>query len=171
MPNIVQRNVHKMHLISGNLNTIDMKDVIVRVSSWLLCLIGYSGTVACSAGMVADEYGTPYASYEVKGKVTDENDQPITGISVECGAFYTEPVYTGEDGSYEMSGTGFPRQKIEVAFVDVDGEENGGTFASRIVSEEAVHVQDGQGSWDYGKFSVEVDVKLSLEPKTDAEEM
>ena len=72
-----------MHLISGHLKLSDMKDLIVRISAWLLCLIGFGSSVACSPGMVADEYGSPYASFEVKGKVTDQQAPPC-----HCGLIY-----------------------------------------------------------------------------------
>ena len=141
----------------------DMKDLIVRVSAWLLCLIGFGSSVACSPGMVADEYGSPCASYEVKGKVTDQQGEPIQGIQVRCGAMYDEPVYTDSDGSYQLSGGGFPREKIEVEFKDVDGEENGGAFAARTVSAETVQVQEGAGNWDFGVYEAVVNAELSLE--------
>ena len=53
-----------------------------RSSKWLkvfngllssvLALLGYSCNVL---GETPDEYGTPYARYEVKGKVTDKESQ------------------------------------------------------------------------------------------------
>lgn len=140
-----------------------MKDLIVRISAWLLCLIGFGSSVACSTGMVTEEYGSPYASYEVKGKVTDQQGEPIPGIQVACDAMYVEPVYTESDGSYALNGGGFPREKIQVSFEDVDGEENGGLFAARSVSVETHQVQDGEGNWDFGVYEAEVNAELSLD--------
>ena len=113
--------------------------------------------------MVADEYGSPYASYEVKGKVTDQQGEPIQGIQVTCDALYMEPVFTESDGSYALYGDGFPREKIQVTFEDVDGEENGGLFAARSVSAETRQVQDGEGNWDFGVYEAEVNAELSLD--------
>ena len=115
----MQRNTLNVHHISGHYKTTDMKDLIVRISAWLLCLIGFGSSVACSPGMVADEYGSPYASFEVKGKVTDQQGVPIPGIQVICDAICVEPAFTESDGSYHLSGDGFPREKIEVEFKDV----------------------------------------------------
>lgn len=140
-----------------------MKDLIVRISAWLLCLIGFGSSVACSPGMVADEYGSPYASFEVKGKVTDHHGEPIPGIQVTCDAMYIQPVYTESDGSYALHGDGFPREKIQVSFEDVDGEENGGLFAARSVSVETVHVKEGDGNWDFGVYEAEANAELSLD--------
>lgn len=161
--NAMQRIRPLMHLISGHLKLTDMNDLIVRVSAWLLCLIGFGSAVACSPGMVADEYGSPYASYEVKGKVTDQQGNPIPGIQVTCDAMYIQPVYTESDGSYALNGDGFPREKIQVSFEDVDGEENGGLFAARSVSVETVHVKEGDGNWDFGVYEAEVNAELSLD--------
>ena len=140
-----------------------MKDLIVRISAWLLCLIGFGSSVACSPGMVADEYGSPYASFEVKGKVTDQHGEPIPGIQVTCDAMYIQPVYTESDGSYALHGDGFPREKIQVSFEDVDGEENGGLFAARSVSVETVHIKEGDGNWDFGVYEAEANAELSLD--------
>lgn len=140
-----------------------MKDLIVRISAWLLCLIGFGSSVACSPGMVADEYGSPYASFEVKGKVTDQQGNPIPGIQVTCDAMYIQPVYTESDGSYALNGDGFPREKIQVSFEDVDGEENGGLFAARSVSVETIHVKEGDGNWDFGVYEAEANAELSLD--------
>lgn len=159
----MQRIPPLMHLISGHLKLSDMKDLIVRISAWLLCLIGFGSSVACSPGMVADEYGSPYASFEVKGKVTDQQGKPIPGIQVTCDAMYIQPVYTESDGSYALHGDGFPREKIHVSFEDVDGEENGGLFAARSVSVETVHVKDGDGNWDFGVYEAEANAELSLD--------
>lgn len=159
----MQRIRPLMHLISGHLKLSDMKDLIVHISAWLLCLIGFGSSVACSPGMVADEYGSPYASFEVKGKVTDQQGNPIPGIQVTCDAMYIQPVYTESDGSYALHGDGFPREKIQVSFEDVDGEENGGLFAARTVSVETVHVKEGDGNWDFGVYEAEANAELSLD--------
>ena len=113
--------------------------------------------------MVADEYGSPYASFEVKGKVTDQQGKPIPGIQVTCDAMYIQPVYTESDGSYALHGDGFPREKLQVSFEDVDGEENGGLFAARSVSVETVHVKEGDGNWDFGVYEAEANAELSLD--------
>lgn len=146
-----------------------MKDLIVRVSAWLLCLIGFGGTVACSPGMVADEYGSPYAEYEVKGRVTDRQGEPIAGIQVTCDAMDMQPEYTDSDGSYVLYGNGFPREKIQVTFEDVDGEENRGVFAGKTVSAEAVQVQTGDDNWNFGVYEAEVNAELSPEPTQSVE--
>ncbi len=76
----------------------------------LLSLLGFSVT-SCGA---TDEYGSPYAEYELKGKVTDMNGDPIQGIEINYGGIYNNvlsPSYISEiykspqtqkDGSYDI---------------------------------------------------------------------
>lgn len=147
-----------------------MKDLIVRVSAWLLCLIGFGGTVACSPGMVADEYGSPYAEFEVKGKVTDQQGEPIAGIQVTCDAVDMQPEYTDSEGMYTLYGNGFPREKIQITFEDIDGEENGGTFAGKTMTAEVALVQEGDDRWNFGTYQAEVNAELSLEQTQSVEQ-
>lgn len=61
----------------------------------LLSLLGFSVT-SCGA---TDEYGSPYAEYELKGKVTDMNGDPIQGIEINYGGIYNNvlsPSYISE---------------------------------------------------------------------------
>ena len=55
----------------------------------LLCL-GFKSLTACDTdiwnGTV--EYGTPYAEYEVKGRVSDSEGTPVSGIKVSMGDEY-----------------------------------------------------------------------------------
>ncbi len=103
-----------------------------RSSKWLkvfngllssvLALLGYSCNVL---GETPDEYGTPYARYEVKGKVTDkENQSAVEGarvivkpLSYETGIaspYNNDTVYTDNDGNYlyQKEGSGLERLRV-----------------------------------------------------------
>ena len=72
------------------------------------------------------EYGTPYAEFEVKGVVTDEEGNPIRNIEVKL-TNNTRTV-TSETGLYSVKTnyeTPNDPQVFHVAFNDVDGAENG----------------------------------------------
>ena len=43
----------------------------------LLMLLGFSCTDDEGEGPIICEYGTPYANFQIKGKVVDTNDNPI----------------------------------------------------------------------------------------------
>ena len=150
-----------------------MREVVVKISGWLLCLIGFGGVAACSSENIeygAPEYGSPYSSYEIKGKVTDEEGVPVKGIKVTCDILYEGEAYTGEDGRYSLSGEGFPVDPVRVTFNDVDGEQNGGSFAEKTVEAEPVKVSDGSGSWYFGSWEVEADAELTPEQEQTSEE-
>lgn len=74
--------------------------------SSILALLGYT-----SCGESSVEYGTPYAKYEIKGKVTDkENKNAVSGARVivkalnrdlrPLSSYFTDTVYTDKEGNY-----------------------------------------------------------------------
>ena len=71
-----------------------VKNVWLRCSAWLLnsilLLLGFSSCDSNGSEM----YGTPYATYSLKGKVVDAQKQPIPDIEVKikignCGVYYS----------------------------------------------------------------------------------
>ena len=52
-------------------------DFLARLSRWGLSLLGFSIVVSCRV-----EYGSPYTTFQVSGKVTDENNVPVQNIEV-----------------------------------------------------------------------------------------
>ena len=77
-----------------NLQPLTFKIITVmgRIIKLLLICLGFKSLTACDVevwqGTV--EYGTPYAEYEVKGRVSDAEGTPISGVRVSI----------GEDGCY-----------------------------------------------------------------------
>ena len=79
-----------------------------RILSGLLVLLGF---IACD-GTGADEYGTPYCRFEIKGKVLDELREPVKDARVivkeltsdgePMGAYYTDTLYTQENGEFRF---------------------------------------------------------------------
>ena len=109
---------------------------------------------------VPAEYGSPYAEYFVKGKVTDDAGKPIKGIAVTGPDKSVDTVFTSADGSYELNGDFFPVETIDVKFTDVDDEENGGWFATQEKHVALEQQKEGQG-WYFGVFgALGVDVKM-----------
>ena len=51
-----------------------MKNIIIRICKWLLPLFGVSA-VSCDEGgfQPSDEYGTPHADFEIKGRVLESS--------------------------------------------------------------------------------------------------
>lgn len=130
----------------------------------LLALVGISMT-----GCVC-MYGSPTADWAVKGKVIDENGQPVPGLQValgnrmdnEPGVIYDENYWpldtlqTGPDGVYQVVSSGFPLSKLQIDVKDIDGEANGGEFydATLVISD--FKFEEGKGPWYSGHADIQV---------------
>ena len=94
----------------------------------LLSLLGFSVT-SCGA---TDEYGSPYAEYELKGKVTNMNGDPIQGIELNYGGIYNNVLFssyisemykspqTQKDGSYDIKFEDSPMGIVRIIAKDID---------------------------------------------------
>ena len=133
----------------------------------LLSLLGFSVT-SCGA---TDEYGSPYAEYELKGKVTDMNGDPIQGIEINYGGIYNNvlsPSYISEiykspqtqkDGSYDIKFEDSPMGIVRIIAKDIDGPENG-SFETDSIDVKIEGFKGGK-SWFHGKAEVNIpDIKL-----------
>lgn len=80
----------------------------------------------------------------LKGKVTDEEGTPIEHleISMELSRKNIKTYYTSSDGTFICDITNKESRnlkKITLTFTDIDGEENGGQFATHS---EDIHLND-----------------------------
>lgn len=116
---------------------------------------------ACSAEMMGG-FGTPYAEFEIKGMVADEQGAPLNGIAVIYDDTLLSPdtLYTGPDGRFLIEGTMFPREEMVLKFKDLDKELNGGLFESKTVKVKMEQVEQSLESWNYGRFVGETEVTL-----------
>lgn len=159
---------------------------------WALGVLGFS-TVATSCELIDDiggggmvcMYGCPSADYVFNVDVADkESNAPIEGIRVsvldrgvreywneEMGTTEPKPYCdtlavgtTGADGKLLLNYNGFPAYSHELAFDDVDGEENGGLYASASTTlnhESDDYENPGENGWYSGTATQNVSVKLS----------
>ena len=109
-----------------------------------------------------DEYGTPYADYELKGTVTDaETSNPIKNIRV-IHQRYRDTIYTNAEGKYAFVYNGDLIEYLNLKFEDIDGEENGGYFAPQEIAvkfTQADRVEKGKG-WYEGKYVKTQNIEL-----------
>ena len=118
----------------------------------LLSLLGFSVT-SCGA---TDEYGSPYAEYELKGKVTNMNGDPIQGIELNYGG---KSPQTQKDGSYDIKFEDSPMGIVRIIAKDIDGPENGSFETDSI--DVKIEGFEGGKSWFHGKAEVNIpDIKL-----------
>lgn len=131
--------------------------------SGALALLGYA---SCdSSDEPAEEYGTPYAKYEIKGKVTDRD----TKAAIEGARIIVKPMQWKSDET-------FPPQAFDTLQTDKDGNylyQNEMTMIDRfrvvcedpsgaLKADSATIKMDPQGGegWYQGSDSQEVDFEL-----------
>ncbi len=151
--------------------------VMGKIIKFLLICLGFKSLTACDVeiwnGTV--EYGTPYAEYEVKGRVSDAEGTPISGIRVSMGesqsSYMDSVAVTDAEGRFHVIHGTFPFRDntFDIQFTDIDGEAGGGLFEEQTVTDQAEVVEEGDG-WDEGDYAVKEDVNVTLELKKDSEE-
>ena len=140
-----------------------MKRAFRKLYRWALGLLGISCAASCDEIFdQREEYGCPYAQFEIKGKVTDPEGNPIKGIEVSSD-FIGESTHTEADGTYLYKGNFFPGDTMPITMKDVDGEENGGKFKEASQEIRLTHAEEGSGNWDHGKYTAEFDKILDRE--------
>lgn len=129
-----------------------------RFLTFLLGLLGFS-VVSCNHAL--EKYGCPYATYDIKGQVTDENNQPLKDIQVVVQQYDT--VYTDVEGLFKAQGDLWVfKDSMTVAATDIDGEANGGDFEPQIktITYSSSDLQGGDGSWNEGTLTKEINFTL-----------
>lgn len=133
-----------------------------RILSGGLVLLGFS---ACeNNGTGADEYGTPYCRFEIKGKVQDELQQPVSDARIivkelmENGKpsdpYYFDTVYTRKNGKFQfLDEDAGSMGKYRVVCEDTSGENKADSVELKM------EPKGGKG-WFRGEDSKEVDFNL-----------
>ena len=132
----------------------------------LLFVMSIFGAASCAV-----EYGSPYATYSVKGAVSDADGNPIPNIAVFLGDDdYEEVTLRTDAGGRFAFGRSvlYPLSHGKLTFVDDDGEANGGEFATAEVNVDFVlKNKPGRGSsWFEGDYDAP-DVEVTLVRKAD----
>ncbi len=121
---------------------------------------------------VPDMYGTPWADYEVKGKVLNADGDPIKGIKVSLieDQYNSQSTQSLENGEFKVKLGAIPFDKLQLTAQDIDGTENGGEFEEKTVELDfsKVGFEGDSDGWYHGKKSLEQ--TIVLEEKTDVEE-
>lgn len=144
----------------------------------LLSVLGFSacGEAAICDGTTKDGgdsqeiplmYGTPTIEFTVRGKVTDSEGVPIEGIVVSSDGTHGRDdfsVVTNKYGTFKTSKINWVSIHGPITFTDIDGEANGGDFATYEVEVEELpktKVKEGDGAWYQGEYEVAADIKLN----------
>lgn len=145
-----------------------VKNVWLRCSAWLLnsilLLLGFSSCDSNGSEM----YGTPYATYSLKGKVVDAQKQPIPDIEVKIkerhGSVYyshTAPLKTNASGEFSFKESFSTGGEFRLVARDADGAVNG-SFKSDSIDITMDKPSGGDGSWFQGSASKE-DIVITLQ--------
>lgn len=144
-----------------------VKNVWLRCSAWLLnsilLLLGFSSCDSNGSEM----YGTPYATYSLKGKVVDAQKQPIPDIEVKIkvgnGGVYYSPIAslkTNSSGEFSFKENLTAEGKFRLIARDADGAANG-SFKSDSIDITTDKPSGGDG-WFRGTTSKE-DIVITLQ--------
>lgn len=147
-----------------------------RLIYFLMALLGF-GASGCTATIedkipidddVVAEYGCPHVTFQLSARVVDEAGTPIKGIEVYCeGAplSYDNNASDAEGNIHIEDAFLWPGAQNEIEFIDPDGAENGGEFATLKldISDKIEQVESGEGNWYEGSYKAELgDVTMKL---------
>ncbi len=139
-----------------------------KLLSFFLSLLGFGSVLTFNScedevSPSSCEYGTPYATFNVKGTVKSETtSNTIPNIRVVMGY---DTTFTAEDGSFQVSTSEFPDdQTFTVSFKDIDGVNNGSLQPMDTTIEFTdPEFTDGDDSWYSGETEKEIDIELKNE--------
>lgn len=143
-----------------------MKQTVwTKFLNWILATLGFAAATACQPKPAPLMYGQPFMSYEVSGKVVDEEMNPIEGIQVV--GVERDTTFTAADGSFFVSSKDWDDNPVAL-FKDIDGPENGGEFKDKVEYfdwSKFEKVEEGN-RWYRGKY-VGKDFVVKMEKKTE----
>ena len=120
-------------------------------------------------GPFEDAYGTPYAEFQISGRIENAQKQAIKGIEVsirENNNYYNpDPLAkdtTGLDGTFEFNFTEFPVNELQIIAHDIDSTADG-SYKSNSTLITLEYKKDPNNAWH---SSTEVnDIVITLEEK------
>lgn len=133
---------------------------INRCLAAVLAVLGFQ-TTGCAKkyGVMEVEYGTPWAKYEVQGKVTDPEQAPLKGVQVVLEDIkhqgLSDTLYTDENGEYKFQSDYFP-----IDSVSVTANDTAGVYASESKKEALSYDRKDADTWYRGVGSAEVNFEL-----------
>lgn len=145
-----------------------------KLLAGLLTLLGFS--LAACGKIGADEYGCPYADYEIKGKVVDTQGSAIPGIQViipdpfgDEEYMHRDTLITNKSGEFNANPmvTSFGEDiTFNITTKDIDGIDNGGAFLEKVtgVAFKKEEMKGGDGDWNYGSARKEVTIVMERAP-------
>jgi len=147
-----------------------------RVLSFFLVLLGFSSCSDDKDDEMWVEYGSPSATYVVKGKVvSSENEKPtvrnIRALVIENVdeskqeyPLRGDTVFTKSDGSFEIVRHDYASRGLKLKLQDIDGEDNGLFEDKEIIIDLKNVTPEGASGWYNGKYTKDLG-NVELTPK------
>ena len=137
------------------------------VITFLMALLGF-GTTGCFMKYGAPyedrpcAYGTPHATFDVAGKVTDEETQPVENIHVKIKSkrpgWFMLDQYTNEDGEYHVSFSYMPDDSVDIIVADTTDIYQGDSVRVKVDYDRSGVSKDD--NWNEGTGIVRHDFQL-----------
>lgn len=126
-----------------------------KIIGFFMVLLGFSASCA-------PEYGSPYAQFNINGKVTSsETGEPIKNIQVKYYDFNSDT--TDENGNYSFSfitDVGGNTMVFYIDFNDIDSTINGNYENKSITVSTSNNGYINGDSWYEGEKDIKIDTKL-----------
>ena len=107
-----------------------------------------------------DQVGDSYILFEIHGKVTDVEGNPLSGINVI--STFSDVEVTNINGLFSFYGRAVPSDRVQLTFEDKDGAENGGEFVT-VIKDIPVNLKtpgSKTGNFKGTFFAGDVEVKM-----------
>jgi|WetSurMetagenome_2_1015567.scaffolds.fasta_scaffold714092_1 putative lipoprotein (rSAM/lipoprotein system) len=134
-----------------------------RILGFLLLMLGFTvacNEVACEYGTPVAEYGAPFATFIVQGKVVNTfTEQAIPSIRV---VMMFDTSFTDQNGNYQAECRTYPNtDSFPIEFADVDGTQNGlcETLDTLAIFTDP-QFTGGDGDWDIGETEKELQIRM-----------
>lgn len=145
-----------------------------------LTILSWFGFASCGENAVLEEahvpytaYGSPYGLFRVDIKVTDEANKPIKGIKVtpviihdpryDIRRSVLDPISSDYSGkANKVYNYSWVSNNVRILFEDIDGDQNGGSFAKDSILVKTVQTKEPNG-WFAGDYSVSAVKRLKKE--------
>ncbi|MFV0267034.1 MAG: radical SAM-associated putative lipoprotein [Draconibacterium sp.] len=133
-----------------------------KIIAFLLSVLGIGSAGifgGCNPTDAPVEYGSPSATFVVKGKVTNEAEAGIKGIKVKM---VNDSTATDQNGQYEIDIVDFPTDReFQIQFEDIDSAANGNyEKMDTVVTFVDPVFKNPDGNWYAGETTKEFDIKL-----------
>ena len=153
-----------------------MKSRLVRTFvTFLSGLIGVSTFQSCIFGAM---YGSPYAMFDVKGKVAGQTGKPVTRAKVVIDEYnswtdgegvhrtnleYTDTLFTDSKGMIKTSAmlSGGP-DEVKIMIIDADGPANGEFEDCLLENVPVERLKKGRGAWDNGTYGIDFEAEVEV---------